>query len=277
MGLYDVLYMERLTPFQRKEVGRMKARLAVSGLFVIGLLAGLTTGCDTTPTVVEPHTNGEKEEVSPISTPYPPRTSPLSPPPTPLPTLPTIEITREPEVGLMSRDEAIALAKQALSEHLDIDEASIEVVWIEPVTWSDTSLGCPEKGKVYAQVLVPGYRVLLQVGEEEHDVHIGNGRAVVCERSIGPPLIDEVPAAAQAYDLAREDLAHRLDVPVTEIKAVLIRPATWPDGSLGCPQPGETYPQTPTEGFVVLLEHRNKVYEYHTDGERLVLCTTPSP
>lgn len=255
----------------------MKARLVLGGLFVIGLLAGLATGCDTTPTVAEPQTNDEEQETSPISTPYPWRTSPLSPLPTPLPMIPTIEVTGEPEVGLMNQDEAIALAKRTLSERLDIDEASIEVVWVERVTWPDASLGCPEKGKVYAQVLIPGYRVLLRVGEDEHDVHIGDGRAVVCEQGQSLPLMDEVPGAAQAYDLAREDLAHRLDVPVTEIKAVLIRPATWPDGSLGCPQPGETYPQTPTEGFIVLLEHRNRVYEYHTDGERLILCTPPSP
>jgi hypothetical protein len=29
----------------------------------------------------------------------------------------------------------------------------------EKVTWSDAALGCPEHGQMYAQALVPGFRV----------------------------------------------------------------------------------------------------------------------
>jgi hypothetical protein len=187
-------------------------------------------------------------------------------------------VTGEPEVDLMTQEEAIALAKRTLAEQLNVDEATIEVVWAGRVTWSDTSLGCPEKGKMYAQVLTPGYQVLLRVEGKDYEVHTGGGRAVVCEAGQGrvPPM-DKAQAAGRAYELVREDLARRLGVPAAEIKPRLIQPTTWPDGSLGCPQPGETYPQTPTEGFIILLEYQGVTYEYHSDGERFVLCSSPSP
>jgi hypothetical protein len=51
----------------------------------------------------------------------------------------------------------------------------------EPVDWSDASLGCPEPGRVYAQVIVEGYRIVASVGERTVEVHADEaGRAVSC-------------------------------------------------------------------------------------------------
>jgi hypothetical protein len=47
----------------------------------------------------------------------------------------------------------------------------IEVVSAQSVTWSDGSLGCPQPGMMYTQALVPGYRVVIEVGEERYDYH----------------------------------------------------------------------------------------------------------
>lgn len=46
-----------------------------------------------------------------------------------------------------------------------------QVLRAESVTWPDAGLGCPQAGMAYAQVLVPGYRVLLRVGERELHYH----------------------------------------------------------------------------------------------------------
>jgi hypothetical protein len=48
---------------------------------------------------------------------------------------------------------------------------AIKVITAEPVTWSDGSLGCPEPGMMYTQALVPGYRIVVQAGEERLDYH----------------------------------------------------------------------------------------------------------
>jgi len=49
--------------------------------------------------------------------------------------------------------------------------AEIEVVSAQSVTWSDGSLGCPQPGMMYTQALVPGYRVVVEVGGERYDYH----------------------------------------------------------------------------------------------------------
>jgi len=116
--------------------------------------------------------------------------SPLSPPPTPTPGPP--ELTSplpdpssspiEPPTG--GRDQAVAAAKARLAEELDVALDDIDVTAVEAVQWSDASLGCPKPGYVYAQVITPGYRMLLEVQGEKHEVHTDKeGRSVViCDK-----------------------------------------------------------------------------------------------
>jgi hypothetical protein len=56
-----------------------------------------------------------------------------------------------------------------------IDRAKITVVSAGAVTWSDGSAGCPEPGMMYTQALVPGYRIVLQAGEQVLNYHAGRG------------------------------------------------------------------------------------------------------
>ena len=62
---------------------------------------------------------------------------------------------------------------------------------------------------------------------------------------------------------ARVDLADRLGVEPEEIEVVVAERVTWPDGSLGCPQPGMSYTQAIVEGSRVVLGHDERVYLYH--------------
>ena len=61
---------------------------------------------------------------------------------------------------------------------------------------------------------------------------------------------------------------------------------TWPDGGLGCPQPGIAYIQVQVDGYRILLSYKGAAYPYHGGGRRgPFLCehesypsgTTPSP
>ena len=50
-----------------------------------------------------------------------------------------------------------------------------------PATWRDGSLGCPEPGMMYTMALVPGYRVVVEVGGETLEYHAsGGGQFVLC-------------------------------------------------------------------------------------------------
>ncbi|OEU72367.1 MAG: hypothetical protein BA864_06390 [Desulfuromonadales bacterium C00003093] len=69
----------------------------------------------------------------------------------------------------MSKEEALAKVKADLASRLGVTENEISVVSVEAITWNDTSLGCPEKGMMYAQVLTHGYRIILKAGGKQYD------------------------------------------------------------------------------------------------------------
>lgn len=80
---------------------------------------------------------------------------------------------------------------------------------------------------------------------------------------------DQLPIVAPALD----DLARRLRISTAEIEVVSAEELTWPDGSLGCPQPGMSYTQALVEGSKVVLRHDERVYVYHAgDDEDPFLC-----
>jgi hypothetical protein len=67
---------------------------------------------------------------------------------------------------------------------------------------------------------------------------------------------------------AKEDLAQRLSISVSQINLVEATPVTWPDGSLGCPQPDMVYTQVQVDGLLIRLGVDDRVYEYHSGGNR---------
>ena len=72
---------------------------------------------------------------------------------------------------------------------------------------------------------------------------------------------------------AKEDLAQRLSIEISQIDLVEAREVVWPDSSLGCPQPGMKYKQIPYEGALIILQAEGTAYEYHSGGSRgLFLC-----
>jgi hypothetical protein len=71
-------------------------------------------------------------------------------------------------------------------------------------------------------------------------------------------------------DIAREDLAHRLNITTDEIKLVKLEVVNWRDSRLGYLEMDTTYVPVITPGFRIILEAMNKTYEYHSDYKRVV-------
>lgn len=93
-----------------------------------------------------------------------------------------------------------------------------------------------------------------------------------------PPPVNAGLANSRPVRLALADLATRLAVTADAIEIVEARPVVWPDGSLGCPQPGMMYPQVQVEGIVIRLRAAGAEYQYHGGGRREpFLCETPPP
>ena len=72
-----------------------------------------------------------------------------------------------------------ARAEAARALNVPVDQVTVERV--DQVDWRDSSLGCGEPGKVYAQVITEGYRVIVNVGGQRREVHTdGGGRVAYC-------------------------------------------------------------------------------------------------
>lgn len=84
--------------------------------------------------------------------------------------------TARPPAGEEEGDqEAAAEAKADLASRLEVDAEDIAVVSVEAREWSDASLGCPEEGEMYAQVLTPGYQIILEVDGTRYDYRADTG------------------------------------------------------------------------------------------------------
>ena len=70
-------------------------------------------------------------------------------------------------------------------------------------------------------------------------------------------------------DRAVADLADRLSIEQQTITVVSAEEVTWPDGSLGCPEPGRSYTQALVNGTLIRLAVDGTEYEYHAgrDGD----------
>ena len=87
----------------------------------------------------------------------------------------------------------------------------------------------------------------------------------------GDELARQLKDAPRMAGLAKQDLAARLGIDESEID-VSISPRTWLDSSLGCPEPEKSYREERIEGFLIILEVDEEIFEYHADRERAILC-----
>jgi len=93
-------------------------------------------------------------------------------------TRPTPELVAEPvvpstdppfvgEVPAELLDDIIA----DLAERLEISVKEISIIQARAVEWNDGSLGCPQPGLMYIQVITPGFRVVLLAKDQMFDYH----------------------------------------------------------------------------------------------------------
>jgi len=67
----------------------------------------------------------------------------------------------------------------AIAEDLGVPLETVQVVSVEPRNWPDSSLGCPQPDMLYAQVVTPGYLVLVDVSGERIEYHTDERGTVV--------------------------------------------------------------------------------------------------
>jgi len=107
------------------------------------------------------------------------------------------------------------------------------------------------------------------LGEEGNDI---NNTTETTLPSVSAPPSSEDMVLASKYDLSQ-----RLCINMEEINAVFVKAVTWSDTSLGYPQEGMEYAQVITEGYQILLEVEDQLYEYHTDNKNVVVLCAFAP
>ncbi len=165
--------------------------------FVVVALSLILTGCSSDDST-------ENEEVKaqsiiqatplPIPTPTPQPTATNLPieiiePISPISPVSPITVT---ETTLMSNDSvelipgseaAVTASINDLSAQMDIPVDQIKVASVEPMEWNDASLGCPQEGFMYAQVITPGYLVTLEANGPEYVYHTDQtNNVILCEQ-----------------------------------------------------------------------------------------------
>ncbi len=73
-------------------------------------------------------------------------------------------------------------ARVAVASSLGVPVREVVLETGAAVIWSDSSLGCRQAGRMYAQVVTPGFRIIASAGSRRVEVHTDatRGRAVVC-------------------------------------------------------------------------------------------------
>jgi hypothetical protein len=65
--------------------------------------------------------------------------------------------------------------------HLGVSPSAIAVEQAEAREWGDSSLGCPQPGLMYSQVVTPGFIVVVSGGGKQLEYHSDTrGRVVLC-------------------------------------------------------------------------------------------------
>jgi hypothetical protein len=123
------------------------------------------------PLGLQSRPNGDRFpwEATPVPQPQPP--SPTQPPaPSQPPTLAPIP--------LEARD-AVQAAVADAAKRAGVDPGGVQVLSVEAHDWGDSSLGCREPGKAYAQIVTAGFIIRLQVGGRTVEYHSDRGNRVV--------------------------------------------------------------------------------------------------
>ena len=178
----------------------------------------------------------------------------------------------------------IERATEDLMQAVVVGADEITVLSTEEVEWSDTGLGCQEPNKMYAQIITPGYLIVLESGGDTYDYHTGadpEGPLVQCTedgtpagaaialpaQQVGVTLMDDNGALSRLIERATEDLVQTTGAASDAVTVLSTEEVEWSDTSLGCPQPDAMYAQVITPGYLIVLETGAETYRYHTGAD----------
>jgi hypothetical protein len=77
------------------------------------------------------------------------------------------------------------------------------------------------------------------------------------------PIMATTAALQPKVDWALKDAANRTQRDASQLRVALAESVTWPDGALGCPEPGRQYAQVLVSGYRIRIAAGAETLEYH--------------
>ena len=75
---------------------------------------------------------------------------------------------------------AVDAAMQAAAPHLGVNPDQLRVTQVEARQWPDSSLGCPQPGLLYSQIVTPGFLIIISSASgKQLEYHTDAGAHVV--------------------------------------------------------------------------------------------------
>lgn len=192
----------------------LKSRYWIAPLLVLAMSLAACTGV--TPQDAETPAPIEEATTLPPTTIPAESTEEATEEPTVVPTeAPTEEATEEPVAETGSEDMDMgALVRQILAQQLQLDLDQVEIVSVEAVEWPDACLGVYTADMMCAQVITPGYRVVLAVDGEQYEYHTNQDGSFVQlfsapEANIGDVILSwqQTLDTCQAADFGRDGVS----------------------------------------------------------------------
>ena len=91
------------------------------------------------------------------------------------------------------------------------------------------------------------------------------------------PDDDTIISDSREVSMAIADAAERTGVAAGDIEVVESALVTWPDGAIGCPEPGVVYTQALVDGYRIVLDADGTQLTYHgAMGADPFLCQSPA-
>lgn len=182
---------------------------------------------------------------------------------------------------------AVNAAIAALMQEVKVDATQVKIAAVEAVDWPNACLGAAKPNEMCAEVVTPGYKIMLQAGGKTYEYHINQDGSQIrgltgttskdapAGGAQSPTQVEtpaaSIPAPAKA---AQQALAKQLGVAADQVRIASVEQVDWPDGCLGIQRPGIMCTQIIVPGYRVILEASGKQYEFRT-GLRSARRTYP--
>ena len=80
--------------------------------------------------------------------------------------------------------QAVDAALQDAAAHLNVSRDQLQVSQVGSQQWNDASLGCPQPGQLYSQIVTPGFLVMITSGSHQLEYHTDmRGRVTLCHET----------------------------------------------------------------------------------------------